>query len=83
MKIPHASSKVDQYVIDSLASANNIRNKKKAKDYVDKKKRAQYSTINVDEYVLLQQYKTGKLLTNFDHRPYKVRPTSYVKLVSS
>ena len=72
MKIPHVSSKVDENVIDSLASANDIRNKKKAKDYVDKKKRAQYSTINVGDYVLLQQDKTGKLSTNFDHRPYKV-----------
>ena len=59
-------------MIDSLASANDIHNKKKAKDYVDKNKRAQYSTINVGDYVLLQQDKTGKLSTNFDHRPYKV-----------
>ena len=72
MKIPHVSSKVDENVIDSLASANDIRNKKKAKDYVDKKKRAQYSTIDVGDYVLLQQDKTGKLSTNFDHRPYRV-----------
>ena len=72
MKIPHVSSKVDENVINSLASANDIRNKKKAKDYVDKKKRAQYSTINVGDYVLLQQDKTGKLSTKFDHRPYKV-----------
>ena len=31
-----------------------------------------YSTINVGNYVLLQQNMTGKLSTNFDHRPYKV-----------
>ena len=47
MKIPHVSSKEDENVIDSLASANDMRNKKKAKGYADKKKSTQYSTINV------------------------------------
>ena len=72
MKIPHVSSKVDENVIDSLASANDIRNTKKAKHYIDKKKRAQHSTITVGNNVVLHQDKTGKLSTNFDHRSYKV-----------
>ena len=71
MEIPHVSSKVEENAIDSLATANDMHNKKKAKDYVDKKKRLQYSTINVGDYVLVQQDKPGKLSTNFDHRPYK------------
>ena len=66
------STIVDRTMIDSLASANDMRSKIKAKEYVDKKKRAQYSSINVGDYVLVQQDKTGKLSTNFDHRPYKV-----------
>ena len=72
MRIPHVSSKVDRTMIDSLASANDRRSKIKAKEYVDKKKRAQYSGITVGVYVLVQQDKTGKLSTNFHHRPYKV-----------
>ena len=72
MKIPHVSSKVDRTMIDSLASANDRRSKTKAKGYVDKKKHAQYSSINVGDYVLVQQDKTGKLSTKFYHRPYKV-----------
>ena len=49
MKIPQVSNKVDENAIDSLASAHDMRNKKKAKDYVDRKKRVQYSNANVGE----------------------------------
>jgi len=69
MKISHVSSKVDGHLIDNLASANNMHSKTNAKNYVDRKNHAQYSDINVGNYVLVQQDKTGKLSINFDHRP--------------
>lgn len=46
--------------------------KQKGKEYADHKAHAKVPDIKVDDKVLLQQRKTSKITTNFEHKPYEV-----------
>ena len=61
-----------EHVYDHEVHDRDAEQKAKTKDYVDTRRRASYSNVEVGDEVLVQQDKTTKLSTAFNPNPFKV-----------